>query len=77
MKTLKISLDFLAGPLWKDEFIDGELRTGIPAKHPRFQPCPLGQKPSVYFTWNKRMPVPIFIGTGISNQRFIGAFIVV
>ena len=30
MKTLKISLDFLAGPLWKDEFIDGELRTGIP-----------------------------------------------
>ena len=31
MKTLKISLDFLAGPLWKDEFIDGEVRTGIPA----------------------------------------------
>ena len=31
MKTLKISFDFLAGPLWKDEFIDGELRTGIPA----------------------------------------------
>lgn len=30
MKTLKISLDFLSGPLWKDEFIDGEARTGIP-----------------------------------------------
>lgn len=30
MRTLKISLDFLAGPLWKDEFIDGETRTGIP-----------------------------------------------
>lgn len=30
MKTLKISLDFLAGPLWKDEFIDGKSRTGIP-----------------------------------------------
>ena len=30
MKTLKISLDFLAGPLWKDEFINGELLTGIP-----------------------------------------------
>ena len=30
MKTLKIPLDFLAGPLWKDEFIDGESRTGIP-----------------------------------------------
>lgn len=30
MKTLKISPDFLAGPLWKDEFIDGETRTGIP-----------------------------------------------
>lgn len=30
MKTLLISLDFLAGPLWKDEFIDGEPRTGIP-----------------------------------------------
>ncbi len=30
MKTLKISLDFLAGPLCKDELIDGELRTGIP-----------------------------------------------
>ena len=29
-RTLKISLDFLAGPLWKDEFIDGETRTGIP-----------------------------------------------
>ncbi len=29
MKTLKISLDFLAGPLWKDEFIDGEPKTGI------------------------------------------------
>lgn len=31
MGALKISLDFLAGPLWKDEFINGELRTGIPA----------------------------------------------
>lgn len=31
MKTLMISLDFLAGPLWKDEFIDGEACTGIPA----------------------------------------------
>lgn len=31
MKTLLISLDFLAGPLWKDEFIDGEPGTGIPA----------------------------------------------
>ncbi len=31
MRTLKISLDYLAGPLWKDEFIDGELKTGIPA----------------------------------------------
>lgn len=31
MKTLKISLGFLAGPLWKDEFIDGKVRTGIPA----------------------------------------------
>lgn len=31
MKTLMISLDFLAGPLWKDEFIDGETCTGIPA----------------------------------------------
>ena len=30
MKNLKISLDFLAGPLWKDEFIDGGLKTGIP-----------------------------------------------
>ncbi len=30
MKTLKISLDFLAGPLWEDEFIDGETRTSIP-----------------------------------------------
>ena len=30
MNTLKISLDFLAGPLWKDELIDGETRTGIP-----------------------------------------------
>lgn len=30
MKTLLISLDFLAGPLWTDEFIDGERRTGIP-----------------------------------------------
>ena len=30
MRTLKISLDFLAGPLWKDELIDGETRTGIP-----------------------------------------------
>lgn len=30
-RTLKISLDFLAGPLWKGEFIDGETRTGIPA----------------------------------------------
>lgn len=29
-RTLKISLDFLAGPLWKGEFIDGETRTGIP-----------------------------------------------
>ena len=29
MNTLKISLDFLAGPLWKDEFIDGETCTGI------------------------------------------------
>lgn len=28
-RTLKISLDFLAGPLRKDEFIDGETRTGI------------------------------------------------
>lgn len=31
METLKISLDFLAGPLWKDEFIDGKAKTGIPA----------------------------------------------
>ncbi len=31
MKTLKIALDYLVGPLWKDEFIDGELRCGIPA----------------------------------------------
>ena len=31
MKTLKISLDFIAGLLWKDEFIDGKVRTGIPA----------------------------------------------
>lgn len=30
MKTLKISLDFLSGPLRKDEFIDGEARVGIP-----------------------------------------------
>ncbi|MBS5866274.1 MAG: hypothetical protein KIC37_08000 [Coriobacteriaceae bacterium] len=30
MKTLKITLDFLAGPLWKDEFIDGEPQTSIP-----------------------------------------------
>ena len=30
MRTLKISLDFLAGPLWKDEFNDGETCTGIP-----------------------------------------------
>ena len=30
MKTLKIWLDFLAGPLWKEEFVDGKLRTGIP-----------------------------------------------
>lgn len=30
-RTLKISLDFLAGPLRKDESIDGETRTGIPA----------------------------------------------
>lgn len=29
-RTLKISLDCLAGPLRKDEFIDGETRTGIP-----------------------------------------------
>lgn len=29
-RTLKISLDLLAGPLRKDEFIDGETRTGIP-----------------------------------------------
>ena len=29
-RTLKISLDFLAGPLRKDEFIDGGTRTGIP-----------------------------------------------
>lgn len=28
-RTLEISLDFLAGPLRKDEFIDGETRTGI------------------------------------------------
>lgn len=28
-RTLKISLDFLADPLRKDEFIDGETRTGI------------------------------------------------
>ena len=27
----RLSLDFLAGPLWKGEFIDGETRTGIPA----------------------------------------------
>lgn len=31
MKTLTISLDFLAGPLWKEEFINGELCTGISA----------------------------------------------
>lgn len=30
MKTLKISPDFLASPLWKDEFIDGEALIGIP-----------------------------------------------
>lgn len=30
-RTLKISLDFLAGPLWKGEFIDGEIPTDIPA----------------------------------------------
>lgn len=30
-RTLRISLDFLAGPLRKDEFIGGETRTGIPA----------------------------------------------
>lgn len=30
MKTLKISLDYLSGPLWKDELVDGELSTGIP-----------------------------------------------
>ena len=31
LRTLEILLDFLAGPLWKDEFIDGKVRTGIPA----------------------------------------------
>lgn len=31
LRTLEISLDFLAGLLWKDEFIDGKVRTGIPA----------------------------------------------
>lgn len=31
MKTLKISLDFTFGPLWKDELVDGVLCTGIPA----------------------------------------------
>ena len=30
MRALGISFDFLAGPLWKDEFIDGETRAGIP-----------------------------------------------
>lgn len=30
MKTLKISLDYLSGPLWKDEFVDGDVVTGIP-----------------------------------------------
>lgn len=30
-RTLKISLDFLAAPLRKGEFIDGGTRTGIPA----------------------------------------------
>ncbi len=30
MKTLIIMLDFLAGPLWKDMFINGESCTGIP-----------------------------------------------
>lgn len=29
-RTLKISLDFLAGPLWKGELIDGETLTDIP-----------------------------------------------
>lgn len=31
MKKLKISLDFMFGPIWKDEFIDGEACTGVPA----------------------------------------------
>lgn len=30
MKTLKILLVFLAGPLWGDEFTGGETRTGVP-----------------------------------------------
>lgn len=30
MKTLKISLDFTFGPLWKDELVDGSMCTGIP-----------------------------------------------
>ena len=30
MKTLKILLVFLAGPLWRDEFTGGETRTGVP-----------------------------------------------
>lgn len=30
VKALKISLDFLAGSLWRDEFINGKAQTGIP-----------------------------------------------
>jgi hypothetical protein len=30
MKTLKIMLDYLFGPLWRDTLVDGEVRTGIP-----------------------------------------------
>lgn len=29
LRTLESSLDFLVWPLWKDEFIDGKIRTGI------------------------------------------------
>lgn len=29
LRTLESSLDFLVWPLWKDEFIDGKVRTGI------------------------------------------------
>ena len=31
MKTVRIMLDFLSGPIWPLEFSDGELKTGIPA----------------------------------------------